>query len=56
MTELSTEALRENAGTTFEALTGVSSPLNKGKKRGAEAGSGSDNAKKSDADQKDEDE
>lgn len=34
MTEVSTEGMRENASATFEALTGVSSPLDKGKKSG----------------------
>lgn len=33
MDELSTEGLRDNASMTFEALTGVSSPLDKGKKK-----------------------
>jgi hypothetical protein len=46
VTELSTEGLRENAGVTFEALTGVSSPLKDKKAKSAPA----------DADEKDEDE
>ena len=57
MTEVSTEGMRDNASATFEALTGVSSPLDKNKKKMSSDDSHLDEAKKPAADdEKDEDE